>query len=86
VWRGSDPRLRPRAEDVNRLYGASGDAELDSLLARYAVRYVFFGELERQRFSAASLERFHARPEIFGTAYRSGSTEVLEVLQTAAKE
>jgi uncharacterized membrane protein len=86
VWRGSDPGIRARAEDVNRFYGSTDDAVRSRLLARYGIRYVFFGDLERERFSDAALQRFHARPELFGTAYRSGGTEVLEVLQTTASE
>jgi YYY domain-containing protein len=86
VWRGADPQIRARADDVNRLYGSTDDDVRGRLLARYGIRYVFFGELERERFSDAALARLHARPELFGTAYRSGSTEVLEVRQTTASE
>ena len=86
VWRGSDPQIRSRAEDVNRFYGSTDDGVRGRLLARYGIRYVFFGDLERERFTNAALERFHARPELFGTAYRSGGTEVLEVRQTTASE
>ena len=86
VWRGADPRIAARIRDVDRLYTAARAADLEKLLADYRVRYVFFGELERQRYSAGALDRLHAFPELLTTVYRSGETEVLEVRVTTASE
>ncbi len=86
VWRGPDARIAQRIRDVDRLYTESDLAVVRSLLARYRVRYVFVGELERRRYSAASLDKFAAHPECFALVYRSGTTEVFAVREPTDHE
>lgn len=86
VWRGPDPRIARRSRDVDRLYAESDLGVVRSLLERYRVRYVFVGDLERQRYSAAALGKFAAHPERFAVAYRSGTTEVFAVRETTDRE
>jgi uncharacterized membrane protein len=75
-----------RAWVNSALYGDPDFRRAGRLLARYKIRYVFIGELERQRFSADGLDKFARRPEIFERVYRSGTTEVFAVRATIASE
>ena len=86
VWRGGDPRIRERLHDVALVYGESDLDVVRRLLARYGIRYVFVGELERERYSAAGLDKFAAHPELFEPVYRSGTTAVFAVRETIASE
>jgi YYY domain-containing protein len=86
VWRGSDPRIERRSRDVESLYGDADFRRAGPLLDRYQVRYVFIGELERQRFSADGLDKYSRHPEVFERVYRSGTTEVFAVRATIASE
>jgi YYY domain-containing protein len=86
VWRGTDPRVGQRSRDIEALYGDPDFRRAGRLLARYKIRYVFIGELERQQFSADGLDKFARRPEIFDRVYRSGTTEVFAVRATMASE
>jgi uncharacterized membrane protein len=86
VWRGTDPRVGQRSRDIQALYGDPDFRRAGRLLARYGIRYVFIGELERQQFAADGLDKFARRPEIFERVYRSGTTEVFAVRATIASE
>ncbi len=86
VWRGADPRIERRSRDIAALYGDLDFRRAGPLLARYDVRYVFIGELERQQFAADGLDKFARHPELFERVYRSGTTEVFAVRATIPRE
>jgi len=86
VWRGVDARIGERARDVGRLYAETDLDQVRALLRRYRVRWVFIGDLEHERYPAAGLDKFASHPELFESAYRSGSTEVFRVRDTTVKE
>ena len=79
VWRGADPQIASRRRDVDALYKTT-DLELArKLLARYRVRFVFVGELERRQFPPEGLAKFESQPEQFPLAFRSENTAVFAV-------
>lgn len=86
VWRGNDPRITERKRDVDRIYSETDVDAIRPLLARYRVAYVFIGDLERERFAPASLDKFRLHPEIFEAVYHFGTTEVFAVRDTNARE
>jgi YYY domain-containing protein len=86
VWRGTDPGIGERARDVARLYGETPQEQVMALLRRYRIRWVFVGDLERERYPAAGLDKFASHPELFVAAYRSGATAVFRVLDTTVRE
>jgi YYY domain-containing protein len=86
VWRGFDARIGERARDVGRLYAETDLDQVRALLRHYRIRWVFVGDLERERYPAAGLDKFASHPELFEPAYRSGSTEVFRVRDTTVKE
>jgi uncharacterized membrane protein len=86
VWRGNDPRITERKRDVDRIYSETDVDAIRPLLARYRVAYVFIGDLERERFAPASLDKFRLHPEIFEAVYHFGTTEVFAVRDTNARD
>jgi len=86
VWRGADPRIERRKHDVDGLYQELDVDRVRERLARYHVRYVFVGELERQRFSTEALDKFTAHPQRFERIIHSATTEVFAVRDTSASE
>jgi YYY domain-containing protein len=86
VWRGNDPRIAQRARDVEAIYGDVDLRRAGPLINRHHVRYVFIGELERQKFPAEGLDKFARHPELFERVYRSGTTEVFAIRTTIASE
>jgi len=86
LWRGSDPRTGERKRDVDLLYNETEIDPIRPLLARYHIRYVFIGDLERERFPASSLDKFRSHPELFQPVHHSGTTDVFEVRDTIASE
>jgi YYY domain-containing protein len=61
-WRGGDSAARaeltPREDEIELIYSTGDEAQALDLLDKYNVRYVYVGQLERQRYDAASLEKF----------------------------
>ncbi|WP_028602083.1 DUF2298 domain-containing protein [Ottowia thiooxydans] len=52
LWRGSDPDVWKRRDDVNRLYETESLEEARTVLSRYRVRYIVVGRYERERYGA----------------------------------
>jgi len=86
VWRGADPRIAQRKRDVDLLYEETDIERVREGLARLHVRYVFVGELERERFRPEALDKFSVHPERFERIIHSGTTEVFAVRDTTASE
>lgn len=53
-WRGADPQIEQRVTDVQTLYATHNISQAQHILARYHVRYVVVGSLERQKFGNSS--------------------------------
>ena len=58
LWRGHEPAVGQRSQEVARMYNASTLDDITPLLDRYHVKYVAVGELERKDYQAAGLEKF----------------------------
>jgi uncharacterized membrane protein len=58
VWRGSD--FPERQEDVNTIYESEDIGEVQELLERYGVTYVYVGHLEREQYGDEVGEKFAA--------------------------
>jgi YYY domain-containing protein len=79
VWRGNDAGLDARRRDVETLYTSDDVARVRPLLKRHRIRFVFVGDLERERHTGPGLEKFARHPEIFESVFRSGTTTVYAV-------
>ncbi len=79
LWRGGSAEIEGRRTDVDTIYR---DPDVDRALGlceRYRVRYVFVGDLERERFPGGGLEKFTRRPDLFTSVLRSGQSELFEL-------
>jgi YYY domain-containing protein len=71
-WRGGDPtaaaQLQPRCNDVYQIYSTTDAGQARDLLAKYSVRYVYVGGLERRDYAPESLAKFDqiGTPASFG--------------------
>lgn len=58
-WRGGSPELvaalGPRGADINRLYSTVDPAEMDAILDRYAIEYVYVGIFERRGYASGGI-------------------------------
>jgi YYY domain-containing protein len=79
VWRGHDPRITERKRDVDQIYRDTNVDAIRPLLERYRIAYIFVGDLERERYEPASLDKFREHPEVFEPVYHFGTTEVFAV-------
>jgi uncharacterized membrane protein len=86
VWRGADPRIQRRKLDLDLLYGDTPIERVRELALLYRVRFIFVGELEREKYPPGGLDKFTRHPELFARVYRSGPTEVFAVRETIASE
>ena len=75
---GHDPR--GRGEAVQRIYGTTDVRVAARLLARYRVRYVFVGTLERSDYPAAGLAKFSRLGRV---VFRSGKTRIYRISSPA---
>jgi uncharacterized membrane protein len=74
LWRAHDAEVGQRNADVRRIYDAQALAPVRPLLAKYGVRYVVVGELERKEHPAG-VDKFASLPRVF----ESGGTAIYEV-------
>ncbi|HAE60297.1 MAG TPA: hypothetical protein DCG54_12530 [Anaerolineae bacterium] len=70
-WRGGSEAFAGRQEDIRLLYEIPSWEKTSEILARYNVRYVVIGDLERRTYQVNE-QKFINLPEIF----RSGDTVV----------
>jgi YYY domain-containing protein len=65
-WRGGSSKARAgRFEDVNTLYKTTDPNEMNQILKKYDVTYVYVGALERSTYGDAGLEKFKPFPAVF---------------------
>ena len=77
LWRGSDPAVWTRRDDVNRLYETKDEAVARSVIVRYRPRWLVVGRYERERYGAALDPRFLAT--LGPVVFRSGDTFIVDL-------
>jgi len=77
-WRGG--RCQPcagRFQDVQNLYQTADMNVADGIIEKYGITFIIVGDLERQQYGGAGLEKFASLPVAFQsgavTIYRAGS-------------
>ena len=58
LWRGSDILFRGRREDINLIYQSEDVSQVQELLEKYEVSYVYVGHLEREKYGDEVGEKF----------------------------
>jgi YYY domain-containing protein len=65
-WRGGDELTAGRLDDVNTLYGSENAADVQRIVVKYGIKYIFVGSLEREVYSEAALEKFDSMfPKVY---------------------
>ena len=75
VWRGSDEAYRGRKDDLEQIYVSGDQDEVEALLEKYDVTYVYVGRLEEDMYGDEVWERFDAFLE---KAYESSGVTIYE--------
>jgi YYY domain-containing protein len=63
-WRGDSGEVRDRMDDIEQLYKTTDWISAEEILAKYGVRYVYFGSLEQQRYGSRGLAKFRAHLKV----------------------
>lgn len=77
LWRGSYDPIAKRAEDVRQIYEASDAESAKLLLAKYDVKYVVVGGMERQKYP--QLDEIKIK-ELGKQVFSSGTTQIYQVI------
>jgi len=76
LWRGTYDEIAPRRDDVKKIYTSSDIDEKQLILAKYSVRYIIVGNLEREKYPDINLDSIAS---IGAPVFQSGDTVVYEV-------
>jgi YYY domain-containing protein len=83
-WRGEGSTAQQgRFEDVERLYREADEAEIETIVQKYGITYIYVGPFERTKYGPEALNRFQSFPIAFQSS--DGSAVVYEA-QGAAVE
>ncbi len=77
LWRGNDPSVWVRRDDVNRLYTTKDVEAARLVIERYRPRWLVVGRFERERYGAALEPQFLA--SLGSVAFRSGDTFIVDL-------
>jgi YYY domain-containing protein len=76
LWRGGYDEVAPRREEVKKIYTSADKDEIRAICAKYRVRYIIAGKLEREKYPDLAEENIAS----IGTAvFQSGDTVVYDV-------
>ena len=78
------PQVDARLRDVQTMFNAPNAASVTPMLARYHVRYVYIGDLERAYYTAAGIAKFGANPTAFRPIYDADGVTIYEVVGDGA--
>ena len=81
LWRGSDPLVWRRRDDVNALYAATAITDAQRIVDRYRPRWLIVGGFERERYGAAL--NVPLLVSLGTVAFRAGNTFVVDLAAPA---
>ena len=76
LWRGGYDQPNQRANEVEQIYQSSNITKAQQILEKYQVAYIFFGQLEREKYLQATQERLDQLGE---PVYRAGKTVIYKI-------
>lgn len=83
LWRGNPEELNKRAADIETIYTSQDTEEVESLLDKYDVSYIYVGKYEREKFPMLNDGVLQNLGEMVyvnkGTAQSSGLTYVIKI-------
>lgn len=75
TWRQNSSEINKRWSDAGTIYSSSNKYEVDALLKRYNISYIYFGEAEGKKYSPRLFESNHDR---FVKVFEYGDVVVFE--------
>jgi uncharacterized membrane protein len=78
LWRGSDPEVWRRRDDVNRFYEMTSAEEAKPVLERYRPRWLVVGRYERERYPKMNTELLASLGRV---VFRAGETFIVDLDQ-----
>ncbi len=76
LWRGSYNIPAPRITDVQTMYESTDISQVRQLLQKYHVRYIFVGDLERQKYPTMTESIFKQLGKVI---YQDGNTRIYKL-------
>ncbi len=75
-WRTDHTEINERWADVDKIYTSSDPEEVSSLLQKYNVTYIYYGEAERKKYAGGLMD---AHPETFDVVFEFGDVIVYKL-------
>ncbi len=75
-WRGTYDEPRRREADIATIFNSADPLETLTLIEKYDIRYIYIGQLERERYSRQGLAKFE---RMFNIAFAQGDVVVYMV-------
>jgi uncharacterized membrane protein len=79
MWRDSWQIITDRTMAIDAIYNAPDSDEALALLRNYNVEYIYIGVLERERYTAESLQKFATHPERYTPVYENQGVVIYQV-------
>lgn len=76
LWRGSYNIPSPRIADVQTLYESKNIFQVKNLIQKYEIQYIFFGQLERQKYPSSTEEMFQ---KLGSVVYKNNGTTIYKI-------
>jgi YYY domain-containing protein len=79
MWRGIWSGVGTRQDDANHIFNSECNEKTLELLEKYDVEYIYIGELEREKYSKAGLQKFEVHPESYELVYENSGVSIYSV-------
>ena len=76
LWRGGYNQPNQRADEVEQVYQSGNVVKAQQILEKYQVGYIFFGQLEKEKYPQATQERLE---QLGKPVYQAGKTIIYEI-------
>lgn len=79
MWRGIWSGVGTRQDDANHIFNSKCNEKTLELLEKYDVEYIYIGELEREKYSKAGLQKFEVHTESYELVYENSGVSIYSV-------
>lgn len=79
MWRGIWSGVGTRQDDANHIFNSKCNEKTLELLEKYDVEYIYIGELEREKYSKAGLQKFKVHTESYELVYENSGVSIYSV-------
>ena len=76
LWRGEYDQPSQRANEVGQIYQSGNVTKAKQILKKYQVAYIFFGQLEREKYPQATQQHLE---QLGKPVYRAGKTVIYRI-------